>query len=27
VGTRGDADLMLWSVSERLDEFQELPPG
>ena len=24
VGTRGDADLMLWSVSERLEEFQEL---
>ncbi len=24
VGTRGDADLMLWSVTERLEEIQEL---
>src|SRR5215472_6381463 len=24
LGTRGDADLMLWMVSERLEDFQEL---
>jgi chlorite dismutase len=24
VGTRGDCDLMLWTVSDRLEEFQEL---
>jgi chlorite dismutase len=24
VGTRGDCDLMLWSVSDRLEDFQEL---
>ncbi len=23
-GTRGDADFMLWTISERLDDFQEL---
>src|SRR5438105_910696 len=25
VGTRGDADLMLWVVSERIDDFHEFP--
>ena len=24
VGTRGDCDLMLWTVSDRLEDFQEL---
>jgi chlorite dismutase len=27
VGTRGDCDLMLWTVSDRLEDFQELTSG